>query len=179
MPKKRILPYIILGLLQDQSLTGKELTDQFKQEIGEFWKASHSQIYPELTRMVADGWLKSLDHNTTDKREKHYQLTKTGKEVLTTWIKEPVDELPLNRDLFSLKLFFINERTDPELTRLLREQKVLLQQQLAHLKVRQKLLFADEQQITAHFGHYLILKRAIARQKGQLAWLDEVLTTLE
>ena len=49
MPKKRILPYIILGILdQNPGSTGKFITNQFKNEIGEFWKASHSQIYPEL-----------------------------------------------------------------------------------------------------------------------------------
>ena len=45
MPKKRILPYIILGILdQNPGSTGKFITNQFKNEIGEFWKASHSQI---------------------------------------------------------------------------------------------------------------------------------------
>ena len=49
MPKKRVLPYIILGILkQNPGFTGKEITYQFKNEIGEFWKASHSQVYPEL-----------------------------------------------------------------------------------------------------------------------------------
>ena len=64
MPQKRILPYIILGLLQERPLTGKEITHQFKNEIGEFWKASHSQIYPELTRMQADKW---IDESEIDK----------------------------------------------------------------------------------------------------------------
>lgn len=177
MPKKRILPYIILGLLQEQALTGKEITDQFKQEIGEFWKASHSQIYPELTRMLADGWIKSIDA-TQDGREKHYLLTSTGALVLADWIKTPVKELPLTRDLFSLKLFFVTKQTDPELHPLFQNQIDLIAGQLEHLKKRKHLLFEDSSYIQAHFGHYLILNRAIARQEGQLKWLTETYTDL-
>ena len=55
MPKKRILPYIILKILdQNPGLTGKFITNQFKNEIGEFWKASHSQIYPELKKLTKE-----------------------------------------------------------------------------------------------------------------------------
>ena len=63
MPKKRILPYIILGILdQNPGSTGKFITNQFKNEIGEFWKASHSQIYPELKKMVEDDWIKPVSY---------------------------------------------------------------------------------------------------------------------
>ena len=58
MPKKRVLPYIILGILkQNPVISGKDITQQFKNEIGEFWKASHSQVYPELQKMLNDGWI--------------------------------------------------------------------------------------------------------------------------
>ena len=58
MPKRRVLPFIILGIIESHpNLTGKEITQEFTTEIGDFWKASHSQIYPELKRMLADGWI--------------------------------------------------------------------------------------------------------------------------
>ncbi|GAA2964874.1 hypothetical protein FC48_GL000672 [Ligilactobacillus murinus DSM 20452 = NBRC 14221] len=44
----------------------------------------------------------------------------------------------------------------------------LIAGQLEHLKKRKHLLFEDSSYIQAHFGHYLILNRAIARQEGQL-----------
>ncbi|MDU1487289.1 hypothetical protein [Ligilactobacillus animalis] len=40
------------------------------------------------------------------------------------------------------------------------------------------MLFADKAPIEQHFGHYLILNRAIARQEGQLNWLKETLAQL-
>ncbi|WKB74309.1 PadR family transcriptional regulator [Ligilactobacillus animalis] len=177
MPQKRILPYIILGLLQERPLTGKEITAQFQNEIGEFWKASHSQIYPELMRMQHDNWLK-ITENDSDGRKKHYQITVTGEQVLSNWIKEPVIELPLNRDLFSLKLFFVTKSDSKVIEKLFNDQIALISAQLEHLKARKKLLFADKAPIEQHFGHYLILNRAIARQEGQLNWLKETLAQL-
>ena len=70
MPKKRILPYIILGILdQNPGSTGKFITNQFKNEIGEFWKASHSQIYPELKKMVEDDWIKQTSDSNNEKEK--------------------------------------------------------------------------------------------------------------
>ncbi|MEE6685149.1 PadR family transcriptional regulator, partial [Limosilactobacillus fermentum] len=47
MPAKRILPYVILGIIEEHGqLSGKDITKEFTTDIGEFWKSSHSQIYP-------------------------------------------------------------------------------------------------------------------------------------
>ena len=51
MAKKNMLKYIILGLLEKQELTGYDIKNIFEEEIGEFWKAKHSQIYPELKKL--------------------------------------------------------------------------------------------------------------------------------
>lgn len=102
MPKKRILPYIIMGILkQNPNSTGKFVTTQFTDEIGEFWKASHSQIYPELKKMLADNWIQTLPSKSNSK-EIHYSLTELGKQKLDEWIKQPLTELPINHDLFLL-----------------------------------------------------------------------------
>ena len=109
MPKKRILPYIILGLLaQHEGMTGRQITRQFQNEIGEFWKAARSQIYPELRQMVQDKWIEKYVKADNDK-EIYYKLLPLGKQKLTRWIEEPLEDLPVSQDLFSLKLFFIQD----------------------------------------------------------------------
>ncbi len=174
MPKKRILPYIILGILkQNPDSSGKFITHQFTNEIGEFWKASHSQIYPELKKMVTSEWIvgKQKDNN---EKEIFYSLTPIGEEELANWIRQPITELPINHDLFSLKLFFINQKDDPRLSTLINEEKKLLNVQLIHLKEREKLIFSYDEAIQNNYGHYLILKRAISRIEGQLNWLKSI-----
>ena len=44
MARKNTLRYILLGLLSKKKMTGYELNQSFKNEIGEFWQAKHSQI---------------------------------------------------------------------------------------------------------------------------------------
>lgn len=173
MPKKRVLPYIILGILkQNPGLSGKEITEQFTGEIGEFWKASHSQIYPELKKMLADDWIEKHPKENNEK-EIDYFLTKTGTSILNNWIDQPL-ELPVNHDPFSLKMFFINDKNDSRVDELINEEKMLLTDQLAHLKMREELLFNDEKKIQKNYGHYLILARAISRIEGQITWLESI-----
>lgn len=173
MPQKRILPYVILGILEKGDATGKQITDEFKYEIGEFWKSSHSQIYPELKHMLTDGWIDSYQKEDNDK-EIYYRPTNLGKEIIADWLATPVVKLPVSKDLFSLKVFFINRADDPRLKTLIANQKKLVSQNLAHLKKRKAELFDTAEKINHNYGHYLILQRAISRQENQLAWLDQL-----
>ncbi|ABX27593.1 transcriptional regulator [Lactobacillus helveticus DPC 4571] len=174
MQKKRILPYIIMGILkQNPNSTDKELTNQFNEEISEFWKASHSQIYPELKKMLADDWITETQRENNEK-EINYSLTKKGALQLENWIKQPITELAVSHDLFSLKLFFINDQNDPRIAELINEEKALIKTQLQHLYARKKLLFDGQKDIEKNYGHYLILTRAISRNEGQLEWLNSL-----
>ena len=161
MPKERILPYVILGIVRThQSLTGKAISQQFETEIGEFWKASHSQIYPELKRMITDKWLEqTTDPNNL--KEKYYHLTPLGEETLSAWLLAPVLEAPTQKDLFSLKMFFIRSADDSRVRSLLEEETELLDKQLAHLNKRLELLNNCRGLLLGEVGvddvHYLVL----------------------
>lgn len=175
MPKKRVLPFIILGILkQNPGFTGKEITYQFKNEIGEFWKASHSQVYPELKKMEQDNWIISKQSSENEK-EIYYSITKNGEKILNNWISDPITQIPISHDLFSLKMFFINDPNDPRIKELVDDELKLLQQQLDHLKTREKEVFKREEYKNFHFGHYIILKRAMARLEGQIEWLKTII----
>ena len=53
--QKNTLQYIILGMLQDDEKTGYDIKTAFTTEIGEFWQAKHSQMYPELSKLTKKG----------------------------------------------------------------------------------------------------------------------------
>lgn len=53
----RVLKYAILGLLDQCELTGYDITKHFKDSLGQFWSAKHSQIYPELKRLTEEGFI--------------------------------------------------------------------------------------------------------------------------
>ncbi|MGT2666737.1 PadR family transcriptional regulator [Streptococcus rifensis] len=178
MSQQRILPYIILGMLANEdNLTGRQITELFKTEIGNFWKAAHSQVYPELKRMVKEQWV-TVHNRPANAKERYYKITSLGQERLDQWISEPNDT-PQQKDLFSLKMFFIKDSRDPRIPLLIEAQIDILKEQLAGFLARKALLFNDREKIQENYGHYLILTRAIARCQGQIQWLEQSLIYLE
>lgn len=176
MAARSKLQFIILGLLAQENRTGYDLTQAFADEIGEFWQAGHSQIYPLLARMQAQGL---IDYERTvagTKLEKKlYHITAAGRTALSTWIASPTPELAASKDEFVLKLYFIDSASDPDLPGMLSEQLAVHEQKIRHLEARQQLLFSTEKERQAHFGHYLILDHALRRERHYKAWLDGAL----
>lgn len=170
------LQYIILGLLNQQPQTGYDLAKAFENEIGEFWQAQHSQIYPLLKRMENAGDITHEDTVTGEKlAKKQYKLTPTGYQKLVDWVSEPSPELTPNKDEFILKLYFIKTADDPRLQPMLREQYQLHQAQLHHLQQRRETVFADSTTVDHAYGHYLILDHAIERETHYVEWLAQYL----
>lgn len=170
------LQYIILGLLNQQPQTGYDLAKAFENEIGEFWQAQHSQIYPMLKRLEAAGEITHEDTVTGEKlAKKRYTLTPIGREKLVAWVSQPSPELTPNKDEFILKLYFIKSVNDPRIQPMLREQYQLHQTQLQHLQQRRATVFTDQATIDRAYGHYLILDHAIERETHYVEWLTQYL----
>lgn len=170
------LQYIILGLLNQRPQTGYDLTKAFEHEIGEFWQAQHSQIYPMLKRLETAGDITHEDTVSGEKlAKKQYSLTPTGHDKLVAWVSEPSPELTATKDEFILKLYFIKTSDDPRLQPMLQEQAALHRAQLAHLKERQQTVFPDQAAIDQAYGHYLILDHAIGRERYYVEWLEKYL----
>lgn len=176
MSKQRILPHIILGVIcaSGSRVSGKQITDFVYREIGEFWQVAHSQVYPELKRMVQEGLLEVHPVPNNDK-ERHYTMTELGQSSLDEWLTVPNEETPQQRDIFSLKMFFISSMDDERIVGHLEGQILLLEKHLQHLLNRKETLF-DKDYIAKNYGHYLVLERAIARNKGQIDWLKTTLS---
>jgi DNA-binding PadR family transcriptional regulator len=176
MARKNTLRYILLGLLSKENLSGYDLKQSFQNEIGEFWQAQHSQIYPELAKMEAQGLIQHTIKISGEKLEKKiYQLTPEGQHTLQEWIHTPTDELPVNRDEFVLKLFFIQDINDPALLEIIQQQYELHKAKRDHLLAREQTLFSTKKEQDKNFGHYLILAHAINRETEYTNWLETIL----
>ncbi|MBU3201782.1 PadR family transcriptional regulator (plasmid) [Clostridium estertheticum] len=174
MAKKNILKYIILGLLEKQELTGYDIKKIFEDEIGEFWKSNHSQIYPELRKLEEQKLISFRVEIVGSKLEKkYYTLMDDGKAKLNEWIFVPTPELLATKDEFILKLYFIDDKKDGKLEKMFEEQIMLHQEKLEHLKFRMQTIFASQKEKELNYGHYLILNHAINREKGYLLWLTD------
>jgi DNA-binding PadR family transcriptional regulator len=96
--------YALLCQLAKEPLTGYELSRRMRGGVSNYWSAPHSQIYPQLGKLVAAGWVTYETASGPGPRDKKiYRITDTGIAVLRTWLAEPVDRQP-ERDELVLKV---------------------------------------------------------------------------
>lgn len=175
MVKKNTLKFIILGLLENQDLAGYDITKIFQNEIGQFWQAQHSQIYPELKKLEDAGAISSHTEIVGNKLEKKfYTLTDKGRSELKAWIASSTPELSASKDEFILKLYFIRNRDDELIKDMFKEQIILHEKKLRHLRWRMEIVFASPEEKEQKYGHFLILEHAIRREEEYLQWLKEI-----
>ncbi|EUJ31388.1 transcriptional regulator [Listeria floridensis FSL S10-1187] len=180
MAKKSTLRYILLGLLNQSPMSGYDLNQVFGDEIGEFWQAQHSQIYPELAKMETAGLITHHIETVGTKLEKKiYCITETGQLDLKNWLNTSCESLPVNRDEFVLKLYFIQDIADPILLETVSSQLKLHEEKLAHLENRKRLVFPSEKEIEANYGHFLILDHGLKRERDYVSWLTEIIADIE
>ncbi len=179
MAQKNVLKYIILGLLARKELAGYDIKKLFEKELGDFWFSNHSQIYPELRHMEDDGLIQSHTKLVGKKLEKKfYQITKSGQEILSAWMDEPLNPPVPTRDEFTMKLYLIDRADDPRIERLFREEIIRHEEKYQYLQMRWQLLFADATEQQKHFGHRCILQQAILREQQRLDWLRQELNQI-
>jgi len=101
------LGHAILGLLARKPATGYDLARRMDRPVGWFWTARHSQIYPELARLEADGL---VEHEEIDgagpRQSKRYAVTAHGTATLADWVASDLEPQPV-RDLEVLRLWSV------------------------------------------------------------------------
>jgi DNA-binding PadR family transcriptional regulator len=180
----RVLKYAILGLLDKGELSGYDITSQFKEEIGHFWSAKHSQIYPELKKLTDEGFIQYKTVIQGTKLEKKiYSITADGKKELHEWLTK-LNPIPHTiKDEFMLKAYFVSSMSQDEAKEQFHDQLMKRKIKLAFLE--QRLVGLQEQMgepisfSSPHFGHYLVLTRALEREKGYISWLERALQWIE
>lgn len=178
MAQRNVLKYIILGLLEQTPMTGYELTKAFDSDIGEFWSAQHSQIYPQLGKLETAGLIDHEEEVTGEKlARKRYGLTPDGEKQLEGWLNAETTPTVGGRDEFAIKLYFIRDRCDPRLKAMLDSQYAYHTSKLAHLKQQMARKF-DNKPNDDDFGHYLVLDHAIRREGAYCQWLGAAMADL-
>jgi DNA-binding PadR family transcriptional regulator len=98
------LRYALLGALADQPRTGYALLKHFEQSLAYAWPASHSQIYPELARLLADGLIEQTGSGA--RNSKTYALTEAGLAEVRRWLRETEPDRRVRSDA-ALRTFFL------------------------------------------------------------------------
>jgi len=97
------LPHALLTSLLERPCSGLDLAQRFDRSIGYFWHATHQQIYRELGRLEAAGWVASAPAESGRGGKKVYEVLPDGREELKRWAGEAQDPRPM-RDELMLRL---------------------------------------------------------------------------
>jgi DNA-binding PadR family transcriptional regulator len=98
------LRYALLGALADRPRTGYELLKHFEQSLAYAWPASHSQIYPELARLLANGLIEQTGSGA--RNSKTYAVTDTGLAEIRRWLRDTTPDRRVRSDA-ALRTFFL------------------------------------------------------------------------
>jgi DNA-binding PadR family transcriptional regulator len=80
------LRHALLNLLSGEPRSGYDLARLFNVSMGNVWPAQHSQIYPELAKLLADGYIRQTGEGPRGRRI--YQTTPEGLAELRSWLRD-------------------------------------------------------------------------------------------
>ena len=172
---QRTLKYVILGLLNQQSRSGYDLSAELSGALKEFWSANHSQIYPELKRLTEEGLVEyRIEISGSVLERKVYSLTPAGKADFLEWLQREEDMIPTPKDIFRLRMFFSNEMEPERRLQLTRHELDQHVARLAQLKEMMSDRFPEiPENSSPQFGDCLVLSGAILREEAACAWLKQ------
>ena len=98
------LRHALLGALADQPRTGYALLKHFEQSLAYAWPASHSQIYPELARLLEDGFIEEAE--TGPRGSRTYAITGHGIDEIRRWLQDTEPDRRVRSDA-ALRIFFL------------------------------------------------------------------------
>jgi DNA-binding PadR family transcriptional regulator len=174
------LAHAVLTSLLEKASSGYELARRFDKSIGYFWHATHQQIYRELARMEAAGWIEGfVPPNAGKTRKKEYRVLPAGRTELARWAQEPAQPMDL-RDAFTVKLRADAVLGEIDLAPELRRHITLHEERLAQYRDIEARDFPATKALTrAQQIQYMILKKGMLYEQGEIDWGNEMLQVLE
>src|SRR5512134_144672 len=160
------LRHALLGALADQPRNGYALLKHFEQSLAYAWPASHSQIYPELARLLAEGLIEEAE--TGPRGSRTYALTDAGLAEIRRWLRETEPDRRVRNDA-ALRTFFLWLLEPEEARGHLERERDHWRGQLADLeRIREEPAGTSRKERAFR----LALEGGIAVVEARLAWID-------
>jgi DNA-binding PadR family transcriptional regulator len=169
------LEHAILVSLAERASSGYDLARRFDRSIGQFWTATHQQVYKVLARMESDGWVAFTDVPQDGRPDKKvYDLTQVGRDELAAWIARPADTEAARSDL-AVKIRGAAYGDAAAVAGEVRRHRALHAERLEYYLANEKHEFPDPSALTGHRLHqWLVLRGGITLERGLVDWYDEV-----
>jgi DNA-binding PadR family transcriptional regulator len=159
-------------------MSGYDLGLSIRASVGHIWNESYGQIYPNLKKLAASGFVTSKTERQKGKPDRRiYSITKKGRERLTKWLAVP-PQPEIARNELLLKLFFGAQAAPGMLIRFVelmveRECRVLEElKRLEHEEIAQSQQYpgAPYWKMAARFGQMELA--------AHLRWAEETIVEL-
>ncbi|MFF7529090.1 PadR family transcriptional regulator [Streptomyces bobili] len=172
------LPHAILTALLEKPSSGLDLTRRFDKSIGYFWSATHQQIYRELGKLEAEGFIRAQPtEQPTRGQRKSYEVLPAGRAELGRWTAAAQDPKP-HRDALFLRLRAAAVVGTAGLEADLRRHLDLHRGQLAEYEEIEKRDFPPGDDSPQVRLQHLVLRAGIELETFWIQWLTEALAEL-
>jgi DNA-binding PadR family transcriptional regulator len=158
------LRHALLAMLAERPKSGYELTKEFDREMGNVWAARHSQIYPELAKLLAAGLIEL--ENEGPRGRKSYRITDAGRDEAITWLRDGGDRTVRNVAL--IKIFYL-ALLGPA------EQRALLARELDYFRER----LAYYRGLPRGATHPVKIELGSRYNQAMIEWLEYALAQVE
>ncbi len=169
----RTLKYAILGLIRRGPATGYDIAREFSDRaLASFWHAKHSQIYPELKKLLEEGLITCETVIQREKmKKKVYTITPLGEADFRQWLSldDPLDPTP--KDVFRLRVYYSDALESRRYRELLESQQAQHRARLQVLEETNRSFSQTPPFGTPEYGDYLVLQGALLRERAYLDWL--------
>jgi len=169
------LSYGLLGLLANESLSGYDL--MLKMNL--FWHTRHSHIYPLLSKLEEEGYVKFILVRQSGKPDKKvYTPTEIGIDAVKKWLKTNTNE-PVNKDEMLLKTYCIHILDQDSAKELIKDREEMYLNKI--IATEKKINDFKEQcggildnRNSGHFGRFVVLNKVLGDAKWGLEWCQWV-----
>jgi len=124
------LRHAVLGLLAVEPATGYELAQRFDKSLAHAWHASHSQIYPELSRLDEEGMVEVVGEGP--RRSRTWALTDRGRDELRRFMTE-TEPSRAQRNETALRWFLVSLLEPADRRTVLEREIAFVREELAQL----------------------------------------------
>lgn len=161
--------------LGDGAMSGYDLARHFDETIGFFWRATHSQIYRELSKLKERELISAEEIQQRGKPNRIlYSITEAGREALLVWSRQPTAPDPV-KDNFLVKLYGL-EHMDIETLR-----EHLVQRMEGHrdrLAKFREIAASMEPSTLGELGRLRGLEIGLRYEREWAEWCEETLESL-
>lgn len=174
------LGFALLGLLARQCATGYDLARDLRRPVGYFWRAQHSQIYPTLAQLEADGLVThQVIAGPGPRPTKRYRATRTGRSAVRRWLRATTPEVDDREILLRVYLVWLLPAGDAVamLGAIKEHHERSLDHYLNKADVRKPTTVPSPRDPL--FGDRATLEWGIEFERGRIAWLDRTIDGIQ